>query len=82
MAIDHTPLDEPKPPARRGRPGAVAGAVVGALVAVFAVLNAQSVSVDWIGTTTKTPLIVVIVLFLMIGFVSGVLYDRRRGRRR
>jgi uncharacterized integral membrane protein len=47
---------------------------------VFAVLNAQSVSVDWIGTTTNTPLIVVIVLFLMIGFVSGVLYDRRRRR--
>jgi uncharacterized integral membrane protein len=79
MAVDQTP--EPKPPATR-RSGAVAGAVIGALVAVFAVLNSQSVSVDWIGTTTKTPLIVVILLFLMIGFVAGVLYSRRAGGRK
>ncbi len=76
MAVDHTP--EPKPPATR-RPRAVASAVIGAVVAVFAVLNSQSVSVDWIGTTTKTPLIVVIVLSLMIGFAAGALYDRRSG---
>jgi uncharacterized integral membrane protein len=78
MAVDHTP--EPKPPATR-RSRAVASAVIGALVAGFAVLNLQSVSVDWIGTTTRTPLIVVILLFLMIGFAAGVLYSRRSKRR-
>ena len=82
---DQTPLTvtKPAPPARR--PGsAVLAAVIGGLVAVFAVLNAQSVEVNWIASSTRTPLIVVIVLFLLIGFVAGVLSGRRRrggGRR-
>ncbi len=82
---DQTPLTvtKPAPPARRSG-SAVAAATVGALVAVFAVLNAQSVEVNWLASSTRTPLIVVIVLFLLIGFAAGTLSGRRRrsgGRR-
>ncbi|MGI8802710.1 MAG: hypothetical protein ACR2KV_11145 [Solirubrobacteraceae bacterium] len=86
MESEHTPLtDAPKP--RRARPasGAIAGAGIGALVAVFAVLNSQSVEVNWIVSSTRTPLIVVLVLFLLVGLAAGrVIGSVRpgRGRRR
>jgi uncharacterized integral membrane protein len=50
----------------------------------FIVLNTQQVSVDWIVTTTKTPLIVVILLSLAVGgiFVTAALGMRRRSARR
>ncbi|MEA2299151.1 MAG: hypothetical protein QOF77_2087 [Solirubrobacteraceae bacterium] len=83
MASDHTPLTEPKPAkARRGSPGAILAALGGALVAVFAVLNAQSVEVNWLAATTRTPLIVVIVLFLLVGFALGRLLASLPGRGR
>jgi uncharacterized integral membrane protein len=80
---DQTPLSSAaKAPARRRSASTVVGAALGALVAVFAVLNAQSVDVNWIAASTRTPLIVVIVLFLLIGFAAGVLFrGPRRGRR-
>ncbi|MEA2355171.1 MAG: hypothetical protein QOD61_1300 [Solirubrobacteraceae bacterium] len=78
--------DPSSPPApaterRERRPALVAGAILGGLVAVFAVLNSQSVEVNWILGTTRTPLIVVIVLFLLIGYSAAILAGRR-GRRR
>ena len=59
-------------------------AVAGALVLAFIVLNTQQVSVDWIVTTTNTPLIVVILLSLAVGgiFVAALLGVRRRSARR
>jgi len=76
----------PAPPTERGerRPVLLAGAILGGLVAVFAVLNSQRVEVNWIVSSTRTPLIVVIVVFLLIGYGAGVVASRRRpgGRRR
>lgn len=49
--------------------------VVGALAAlfvVFAVFNRQDVVVDWIFTTTETPLIVVLVGTFVLGVLVGV----------
>jgi len=55
-------------------------AVAGGLVLAFIVLNTQQVSVDWIVTTTKTPLIVVILISLVVGgiFVAAAFAKRKR----
>ncbi len=48
-----------------------------ALAIVFAVLNLHKVSVNWIVTTTQTPLTVVIVVSFLVGAVFGALIYRR-----
>ncbi|MGN6168630.1 MAG: lipopolysaccharide assembly protein LapA domain-containing protein [Solirubrobacteraceae bacterium] len=80
----------PAPSARRPprisaeRVRLVVVAVVVGLAGAFIVLNTQEVSVDWIVTTTKTPLIVVILVSLALGgiFVAAALGARRRSARR
>ena len=57
---------------RRQRARVILAAVVGALVAVFALLNLNDVKVHWLFATGQTPLIVVVVL----AFLFGVLTDR------
>jgi uncharacterized integral membrane protein len=54
--------------------------LVGALAALavaFAALNVTQVEVDWILTTSKTSLIVVIVVSLLVGAVLGFALARR-----
>ncbi len=51
-----------------------------ALVVLFALLNLNQVKVDWLVTSTKTPLVVVIVVSAAIGAVAGVLVDRKKHR--
>jgi uncharacterized integral membrane protein len=55
-------------------------AVAGALVLAFIVLNTQQVSVDWIVTTTKTPLIVVILISLLVGGIAVAAAFAKRKR--
>jgi uncharacterized integral membrane protein len=65
----------------RDRARLIAAAILGGLLAVFAVLNLGDVSVNWIVTSGQTPLILVIV----IAFVLGIAVDRLvlvRARRR
>jgi uncharacterized integral membrane protein len=83
MATDQVTPSKSELPAKR-RAGMALAAGVGALVGAFVLLNLGSVKVNWIVTTTRTPLVVVMVLLLMIGFLAGVVYDRRErgGRRR
>jgi len=57
---------------RRHRQRLIAAAVVGVLVAVFALINLNDVKVHWLISTGEIPLIVVIVL----AFLLGVLADR------
>lgn len=46
--------------------------VIGALIALFAVLNTREVTVDWIfGTPVQTPLILVIVVAFVAGAAIG-----------
>jgi uncharacterized integral membrane protein len=52
------------------------------IVTVFAVLNLDSVKVDWILGSGSAPLIVVIVISLLIGVVFTHFAERRAGRRR
>jgi uncharacterized integral membrane protein len=50
--------------------------VLAALTAAFAVLNLETVSVDWILGTAHVPLIVVILISLLVGAV--LLYGAER----
>jgi uncharacterized integral membrane protein len=52
------------------------------LITLFAVLNLESVKVNWIFGTGEVPLIIVIVVSLLVGIVLTYLVDRRPGRRR
>ncbi len=51
-----------------------------ALAIIFAVLNLHKVSVNWIVTTTDTPLTIVIVVAFLVGALFGALVYRRAGR--
>jgi uncharacterized integral membrane protein len=68
----------PLPPSRRDRARTVAGFGLGALVALFAVLNLDEVKVSWIVGTQETPLIIVIALSVVVGAALGWLLARRR----
>ena len=57
----------------------VVGAAV-ALAIIFAVLNLHRVSVNWIVTTSHTPLTIVIVISFLIGAAVGALMVRRASR--
>ncbi len=57
---------------KRERVRLVATALLAALLAAFALLNLDKVEVNWIVTTGKAPLIVVIAL----AFGAGILVDR------
>jgi uncharacterized integral membrane protein len=58
----------------------LAALVLGAFLALFAVLNSQSVQIHWIVTTTHLPMIVVIVGCGLIGAIVSWLIARRRRR--
>ena len=60
----------------------IAAAIVGALIAVFAVVNLGDVKVHWIFATGQTPLIVVIALAFVLGVIVDRLLIRARRKRR
>jgi uncharacterized integral membrane protein len=64
----------------RGRTGLLV--VLAIIATLFAVLNVNSVKVDWIFGSGRAPLIVVIVISLLIGVVLTHFAERRAGRRR
>jgi uncharacterized integral membrane protein len=51
---------------------------LGALAVLFAVLNLARVEVHWIFFVSRTPLIVVILVCVLIGLVIGSVVARRR----
>jgi len=59
--------------------GMVSLAVV---ITLFAVLNLESVKVNWILGTGEAPLIIVIVVSVLFGIVLTYLVDRRASKRR
>jgi uncharacterized integral membrane protein len=74
----------PQHPKRSNRDTArMAGMVVLAvLITLFAVLNTESVEVDWIFGSGEAPLIIVIVISVLVGVVLSYLASVRAGRRR
>ena len=67
---------------RRERARTAAVAFLSVVLAVFAVLNVDSVKVDWIVGSSHAPLIVVIALSVLIGAALAWLGDRVTARRR
>ena len=67
---------------RRERGRTVLLVVLAILATLFAVLNVNSVKVDWILGSGRAPLIVVIVISLLIGVVFTHFAERRAARRR
>jgi len=88
MSTQTRPGAQQTGPARKRRTALLAkenrrllyGLVIGALVAVFAVLNRDEVEVNWIFGTAQTPLILVIAVSFLLGAVVG--YIAALGRRR
>jgi uncharacterized integral membrane protein len=81
------------PPAKRGggkgggplakeNRRALAGAIIGGVVAVFAVLNLDEVEVNWIVGTSETPLIIVIALSFVLGAGFGWALSLARKKRK
>jgi uncharacterized integral membrane protein len=64
---------------RRQQARTVAVLALSGLGVVFAVLNLDEVSVNWIVGTWDTPLIIVIAISVLVGAALGFLAARRRG---
>jgi uncharacterized integral membrane protein len=78
---DQEAQPEGQPPEREGRSAKfwiVAALVL--LVAIFVAQNSQKVSVDFIFSETKTPLIFALLLSTAVGVVIGWLLGRFRRR--
>ena len=78
MERDLERSSERKPAGRRERARTVAAAGLGALGALFAVLNLDEVDVNWVFGTWSTPLIVTIAISFLLGAGVGFLVARRR----
>jgi uncharacterized integral membrane protein len=77
-ADERTEAARKPPPPPRDRARTIAGFALGAVVALFAVLNLDEVKVSWIVATSETPLIIVIAFSVIVGAAIGWLLARRR----
>lgn len=64
-------------PNRKARARQIGVIALAVLATLFAVLNLDKVSVNWIVGTWRTPLIVVIAASLLVGAGAGFLLGRR-----
>jgi putative membrane protein len=80
---ERTPATRPEDkPDRAASSRTIAAAVLGAIAAVFAVINLDDVEVDWLVGSWQTPLIVVIALSMLIGAGLDRLLVRRARKRK
>jgi len=82
----HEMASEPPRPQRRRRlpasGGTIALVALGVVVTLFAVLNVNSVKVNWIIGSGSAPLIVVIAVSILLGAAGTALAERLSARRR
>jgi len=64
-------------PRRRVSGSVIVISVLGLLLLLFAVLNTDDIGVDFVADTVKAPLILVIFLSSLLGFVIGWFLGRR-----
>jgi putative membrane protein len=76
---DRRPEDKPD---RAAGSRTIAAAALGAIAALFAVINLDDVEVDWLVGSWQTPLIVVIALSMLIGAGLDRLLVRRARKRK
>lgn len=67
---------------RRSTARLIAAGLLGAVLAVFGALNSQTVRIHWIVTTTRVPMIVVILASGVVGALVVWLFSLRRRARR
>jgi uncharacterized integral membrane protein len=73
---------EERPPKQRDYLSkTIAAVAVAILLIAFGLSNRDDVPIDWLVTTTKTPLIIVIVVSAALGAILGGLAVRGRSRR-
>jgi uncharacterized integral membrane protein len=77
MADEREPAETGKP----GRTRQLVGFGLLGLAVVFAAVNLDEVSVNWVVATWDTPLIIVIAVSLVAGAGLGFLAGRRRAAR-
>ena len=65
---------------QRERLRLTASVALAAVAVLFAALNVDHVRVNWVVTTTDTPLIVVIAACVLVGVAIGWILARRRAR--
>jgi uncharacterized integral membrane protein len=65
---------------RAARSRTLAALVIAAVLIAFGVANSDEVPVDWIVTTTQTPLIIVIGVSALLGAILGFAAARRMRR--
>jgi uncharacterized integral membrane protein len=75
------PPARPTTPDRKARARQLVVIALTVLATLFAVLNLDKVSVNWIVGTWRTPLIVVIAVSMLVGAGAGFLAARRTSGR-
>jgi uncharacterized integral membrane protein len=65
----------------RQRARLTAAAIIGAVVAAFAIVNLENVKIHWIVTTGHVPLILIIALAFLLGMAADRLLVVRARRR-
>jgi uncharacterized integral membrane protein len=65
---------------RRESARLICAGAIGALAVAFALLNLSKVKVDWLVTSSNTPLIIVIAVSLLVGGAFGYLAARRSAK--
>ena len=59
----------------------IAAVAVAILLIAFGLSNRNEVKIDWLVTTTQTPLIIVIIVSAVLGAILGALAVRGRSRK-
>jgi uncharacterized integral membrane protein len=80
MSVSASPDKSARPTREKARTGALV--VLAVVATLFAVLNTESVQVNWILGSGHAPLIIVIVISLLAGLVLAYMADRLSRRRK
>jgi uncharacterized integral membrane protein len=78
---EHSPGAQHPKRSRRELARTAGFVILAVLITLFAVLNTESVKVNWIFGSGKAPLIVVILISVLFGIVLTYLVDRIKSRR-